>query len=92
MRRKHFQISVVLNLKKCKICEHGFIGIQMDLLVFRMDLLVFREFIDLQEFKSVSMDLLASRSLLAFRSLLTSRGFIVFLFVLGLSWLLIGFS
>jgi hypothetical protein len=35
MRRKHFQISVVLNLKKCKICEHGFIGIQMDLLVFR---------------------------------------------------------
>jgi len=26
MRRKHFQISVVLNLKKCKICEHGFIG------------------------------------------------------------------
>lgn len=79
MRRKHFQIIVVLNLKKCKICEHGFIGIQMDLLVFR-------EFIDLQEFKSVSMDLLASRSLL------TSRGFIVFLFVLGLSWLLIGFS
>jgi hypothetical protein len=79
MRRKHFQISVVLNLKKCKICEHGFIGIQIDLLVSR-------EFIDLQEFKSVSMDLLASRSLL------TSRGFIVFLFVLGLSWLLIGFS